>query len=783
MFSSLGTQIQGAIAGVTIGAVGSAISSLNEMGTEIEYTGKRFVALVGGAAQAEQAMADLREVTGGVVADSELARQAVGMMMTGVAKDAQQAGRLMALGLQLGGSEGLEKLNQALKNQSYLVLDSVGISASEVRELATQYRDAGMESSAAFNQAVLDVGEKTRDQLGDAARAGETSLARVGVWMNNLRDDLGQVTAAAVEAGAQLLEIIAMRQQLIIMSNPDPNQPAALGHSAFEYVVAQLSGRELEPTQAYLDYIAERRSRQLATFNQSMYGGGGAGFRFPEPEPGQFEPGAVFDSLRSSEFERYLELMEDLRRGDGMHLLSQDEIQAGLTYADTVQRMYDDMQAAAEAGAPIQDADLQLAQGYADSAKAMSDEFHQMSLSAEAARQSLAGIFKLRGGGGLGAELGGIVVDAAKEAGMTDEQIAAIQQMNDLSNGVTNPAYEQLQGPVARMLADIAAQYPEDYPRVFEAVQGAAMRGYDTGQNPQDVLDMIMQVIPFQYAEGGGGGQHTVAPNESMWAIAQANDMTLEELLAYNPEIADRPRMMIHPGEEVNLGAGLVPTQSGYGGRSDVTAPNAVINIANAVITTDGSGPLQVPPVLGPGGMGPAYYMRTPTGGYDEYVAGLEKSRFSVYDSAYMMYGPGDKTPRIGGDQAQEAARDEIIRAGLIGELSGGVSGIDTAAQGVAGAFSGAADSLESMNNYVDPLSESTQIWEGSSRNLADHLRKSRDMVKEIAGMHDVTLSFTATVGRDMPPWFLDMLERGLVIIASRHGGTLPGTSTAGKGG
>jgi spore coat assembly protein SafA len=76
------------------------------------------------------------------------------------------------------------------------------------------------------------------------------------------------------------------------------------------------------------------------------------------------------------------------------------------------------------------------------------------------------------------------------------------------------------------------------------------------------------------------GAIHTVAAGDTMWDIAQANHMSLDDLKALNPQIKN-PNM-IYPGDQINLGGtdagatgadagGAFPTTSSYENTEDET--------------------------------------------------------------------------------------------------------------------------------------------------------------------------------------------------------------------
>lgn len=187
--------------GVAIGAaqIGRLALDMNDLGREIQFVETRFDALTGG----ELALAGLRAQTGGVIDDFQLMRDATSFIMTGVAEDAEEAGRLIGMGFRLGGEEGVEALGRALRNQSIEMLDNIGISAAAVRELRNEYVQAGMDASQAFARATLEIGVQTEAMLGNAAMAAQTALSRIETDFENTVQNLSVGISTLTEAAAQ----------------------------------------------------------------------------------------------------------------------------------------------------------------------------------------------------------------------------------------------------------------------------------------------------------------------------------------------------------------------------------------------------------------------------------------------------------------------------------------------------------------------------------------------------------------------------------------------------
>jgi hypothetical protein len=245
-------MLQGALGGLQSAVIGigtafvaqigiDSVMQLRELGAEADFAYQRFEALAGGPELTAAAMESLREKTGGAVSDMKLQTDAAGLMLTGLADTAGEAGDLIALGLRLGGEEGVEALSRALKNNSIEMLDNLGISAADVRELRDQYTAAGMDSSEAFARATLEIGRETAARLGDAADAGITEWDRMMARANNTLADFGLKVNAIVESLAGAI-----------------NDAAEFGEAEAEDV-----GRELEVTRPAIQ-AREQLTQDLA---------------------------------------------------------------------------------------------------------------------------------------------------------------------------------------------------------------------------------------------------------------------------------------------------------------------------------------------------------------------------------------------------------------------------------------------------------------------------------------------------------------------------------------
>jgi hypothetical protein len=200
--------------------VTGAIYKINELGAQANAAERTFNQVSGGVDAATASLARMREMTGGVIDDMALMKGASSLLVTGIADTNQKAEELVNLGARLSAvmgvdaTEGIANLNSALLNNSFLRLDTLGISASRVRERVNELKDAGLDMSEAFSQAVIEIGTQTLTDLGDAANVAETAIARLTTSFNNLAQNVAQGINADLEKAATTLEQIIILGQI-----------------------------------------------------------------------------------------------------------------------------------------------------------------------------------------------------------------------------------------------------------------------------------------------------------------------------------------------------------------------------------------------------------------------------------------------------------------------------------------------------------------------------------------------------------------------------------------
>jgi LysM repeat protein len=197
-FAGMGQALTGAIAAFGVMGTIHVAEQLYQTGMQAQRTGMLFASFGAQVGDTSSLLERLRQTTRGVVSDTALMAGASQQLSMGLAQNANDVNRLMNIGVTFAQAQGqdvqasLENLNMILANQSYLRLDTLGISSSQVRELAGQYRAAGMDSSEAFNAAFMDVAEQKLPQMAAVAEATVTEFQKLQTSMDNWWTDFGE---------------------------------------------------------------------------------------------------------------------------------------------------------------------------------------------------------------------------------------------------------------------------------------------------------------------------------------------------------------------------------------------------------------------------------------------------------------------------------------------------------------------------------------------------------------------------------------------------------------
>ena len=238
--------------------VGQRVGEWVQLGQSVNLASDTFTALTGGTFQADAALRQMRASTGGIIDDMTLMNTASQLLQTGLAGSAEEAARLQGLAVRLGAAvgkgpvEAIENLNAALLNNSFVRLDTLGISASRVRARVNELKDAGLDMNAAFAQAVLEQGEQAIANLGPAADASSTAIGRLTTRVQSLGQSLANLTFSALEDASTTLE------QLILLSD-----------LAFNGSESEL-GQTFNPTTANVGDLAALNAYNAGSYSASQ---------------------------------------------------------------------------------------------------------------------------------------------------------------------------------------------------------------------------------------------------------------------------------------------------------------------------------------------------------------------------------------------------------------------------------------------------------------------------------------------------------------------------------
>lgn len=258
-------KLQGAAAaaGAAFAALGvaSLVSELNELGQQSSATERTFVQLAGGAGAADAILNQLRESTRNTVSDMALQANANTLMSTGIATNAEDMAKLTEIAVGLGtalgndATESMLNFNAALANSSYERLDTLGISASKVRERVQELQKSGMDMQQAFSQATIEQGTIALDRLGDTVAQNATEADKFNTKITNIKENLAEgvnfhVNMSISVLGDALTSLDQLWQIFQIQGNTHPMQEAA--REQFEAAAQAWTDEYIVPISQYM---------------------------------------------------------------------------------------------------------------------------------------------------------------------------------------------------------------------------------------------------------------------------------------------------------------------------------------------------------------------------------------------------------------------------------------------------------------------------------------------------------------------------------------------------
>jgi len=210
---SAGTLAMGAVAAGAVAAlaavvavgvgVGTAIVEIAGMtleAAELEGARMTFDNLTEDIGGTEAVTKDLRDATGGMVADTDLWQAANKFLLMGLTETSEETAAMSEMAVQLGLAMGgdatasMENFALMMANQSIPRLDSFGISSGEARIKIEEMMaaDENLTREMAFNAVVLEMGAEKMALVGDQSETAAGGMAAWEASTENMRTGIGQ---------------------------------------------------------------------------------------------------------------------------------------------------------------------------------------------------------------------------------------------------------------------------------------------------------------------------------------------------------------------------------------------------------------------------------------------------------------------------------------------------------------------------------------------------------------------------------------------------------------
>lgn len=533
VWSQLGGEIRGALVGLGVIGVSRFAVDFARLGDKVNIATTNFDALARSVLNMDSTgvLSRLREATGGVVSDFDLIAGANRLLAMNLTNSTDQLTAMTSGAIRLGRAFGkdakdaIEEFSLLMANQSYLRLDTFGISAAAVRQRVAELKDEfpGITREAAFFQATLDEMDNSLGRLGDAATAGETGFARLEARIANFKNQAAGNFATGVNAiidGMTIIQDVASRANTsiadVMLSPGDAARRAAIGDTTraiWERFGAELSQTTQITTMAGAPYAVDtydelQRIVEAADRFKQLTGETAASaediaqgysdihgrqveltagqqelvdkFLFYERQISGLTTGGGFGTPRNFGTQSW-QLAQQIATSTAQGAISMAE------YANQVFRAADgarnigrmlgiDTETQTHAAAQRLQSAMEGVAGYiANAASSAFDMANQWVRAASAAeRMSLADVFNQEGGGRLG-EITDALIDLGKDQGTDNGTLAAIQRALDLTSGRETTGSLAMQEQLLPMLLQLGNNNPD------MAAQAAALYSRNIG--------------------------------------------------------------------------------------------------------------------------------------------------------------------------------------------------------------------------------------------------------------------------------------------------------------
>lgn len=277
VWSQLGGEMRGALVGLGVIGVSRFAVDFQRLGQSVGVASQNFDALSQSVLGMDGSgvMQRLRDATGGIVTDFDLMAGANRLLAMNLTNSTDQLTEMTSGAIRLGMAFGkdaksaVEEFSLLMANQSYLRLDTFGISAAAVRDRMAELKREfpAITKEAAFFQATLDEMDNSLSRLGDSATAAETPFTKLEVRIANFKNQAAENFAIGVNSiigGMEAIVDVAGRANTSIadvMLNPgDAARRAAIGDTTrgiWEQFGAGLNQMTSITTMAGAPYLAD----------------------------------------------------------------------------------------------------------------------------------------------------------------------------------------------------------------------------------------------------------------------------------------------------------------------------------------------------------------------------------------------------------------------------------------------------------------------------------------------------------------------------------------------
>jgi hypothetical protein len=606
-FAQMGTALKGAIVGVGIMGVASLAEGLYSAGMNAQRAGMLFESFGAQVGSTSALLERLRQTTRGVVDDTTLMSAASTQLSMGLAKNADDVERLTNIGVTFAQAMGtsvqdsMSNLNMLLANQSYLRLDTLGISSSQVRELAEGYRRGGMDSAEAFTAAFLEVAEQKLPQMSAVADATVTEFQKLSVAMDNWWNDFGNRFAQGVNGLIGIASYGGMAIQQALFGDAFGQASARgqddslmtsiaqqmgtgnnYGFGNIRQIMAGALNAGLSPAQMSAEQLSalfggtmtpnagmiNQAARGLSLYQMQnagvqfgAYTGGAtdaryyggrfnAGISAPPPiDPMQQFQDRYFSQAYAGNSAMYRMYSDNMSGG----LFTSEQSAAAREYAGEVENALTSLQAigaddsAVQQMTTLRDQTAEWSQYVQDGAARLEG-------------MSLSGIFGQGGGGRLG-EIDAAILSQMEAQGASSDTVDALRRALGLDSGQLTEASLQFDEQIAPQLAALGAQWGADAVIAARTAYESTitdMAAAGQGGQTVDWGSVLGGATGLSYTSwgarsGGPGGSYTVRPGDTLGAIAGQYGFSTADFASMTG--VDNPSF-IRAGETLNWGGG-----------------------------------------------------------------------------------------------------------------------------------------------------------------------------------------------------------------------------------